>query len=147
MTDNIQTPAEGILMNHSYGASKMYTVACECSNPDCSHTVWVEADDYTVTVTSHTIQHADYWTETVKSRYDINNWLLQRFDWFWKGWVNTFVTRLRLSRDIWFRGVVKYEASLIMTEQTAINYAHTLLSAINDVKTFRDTRNNKKTVN
>jgi hypothetical protein len=35
------------------------------------------------------------------------------------------------------RGYVEYEASIIMTEQQALNYATTLLSAVDDVKEFR----------
>jgi len=35
------------------------------------------------------------------------------------------------------RGYVEYEASIIMSEQAALNYAHTLISAVNDVKEFR----------
>ena len=35
------------------------------------------------------------------------------------------------------QGYVEYEASVIMTEQQALNYAETLRSAINDVKEFR----------
>jgi hypothetical protein len=35
------------------------------------------------------------------------------------------------------RGYVEYEASIIMTEQQALNYATTLLSAVADVKEFQ----------
>jgi hypothetical protein len=35
-------------------------------------------------------------------------------------------------------GYVEYEASIIMSEQQALNYAETLKSAIIDVKQFRE---------
>jgi hypothetical protein len=41
------------------------------------------------------------------------------------------------------RGYVEYEASIIMTEQQALNYAETLKLAIKDVEVFR--MNNKTT--
>jgi len=110
-----QIPAEGILIHSDWGDSKMYEVHCNCTDPDHLHSVEVEADDFCVTVTTHTIQ---------KSSYTYNFWesLKQRFLVTWNIWVN---------------GVVKYEASIIMTEQQALNYAETLKLAINDVKTFK----------
>jgi len=77
------------------------------------------------------------WTESIKPRYDIEIPILQSFDWFWKSIWNGLATRLRLTRDIWLHGYVKYEASLIMTEQQALNYSDTLLKSVEDVKEFR----------
>ena len=34
-------------------------------------------------------------------------------------------------------GYIKYKASIIMSEQQAVNYAETLKSAVKDVKTFK----------
>lgn len=107
-----QTPAEGILINRDYGDAKHYTITCECSNPDCSHSVWVEAEDTGVTVTTYTQQKTRWWSQ--------NRW-----------------------RTLWTlltRGYVEYEASIIMTQQQAMNYAQVLKSSIHDVETFRKQR-------
>lgn len=135
-----QQPAEGILKTHDWGDSKMYHVACSCGNDDDSLELFVESDDMGVTVSHYTTQKTDYWTESVAKRYDIDNVWQQEFDWFWKDLWNGFVTRLRLTKDIWFNGYIKYQSTTIMSEQQALNYAETLKTAIADVKVFRNTR-------
>jgi hypothetical protein len=35
------------------------------------------------------------------------------------------------------KGYIEYEASIIMSQQQALNYADTLKSAVKDVETFR----------
>jgi len=104
-----QLPAEGILINHDYGNAKTYTVVCECSSPDCSHMVWIEADASGVTVTTYTQQKTKFWS-------------LNRFQIIW-----TLLTK----------GWVEYEASIIMTAQQSANYANVLQSAACDVAEFR----------
>ncbi len=91
-----------------------------------------------VSVNTYATVKTDYWTEAVKKRYDINSPWLQEWDWFWKDLVNGVVTRLRLTWDVWTKGYVRAETTVLMSEQQAINYAHTLTSAVKDVKLFRD---------
>lgn len=101
-----QTPAEGILVQNDWGDSKIYYVACECTEPDHSHTVDVEADDYGVTVNIHIIA-----TNTT------SRW-----------------------RSIWqllTKGYTAHEASIMLRDQQAVNYAEALKSAAADVKTFK----------
>lgn len=112
MANKAQTPAEGILIRKDYGQAKSYTVPCECCGSDCEHNVWVEADDCGVSVTTYTLQKTKWW--------ELNRWQ--------KIW--TLLTR----------GYIEYEASIIMSEQQALNYAETLKSAIIDVKEFRKKR-------
>lgn len=111
----VERPAEGILLHRDYGDAKMYTLTCECCDTDHAHQVWVEAEDYGITVTTHTKQKSKFWS--------MNRWQ--------KIW--TLITR----------GYIEYEASIIMTQQQALNYARTLEHAIIDVETFRNQR--KKT--
>jgi hypothetical protein len=132
-----QTPAEGILLRKSYGDAKSYVVECECGCGEHAHHVWVEADESGVTVQTFVELKTDWWSENVEKRYDIDNNLAQWYDWFWKDIWNGLVTRLRLTRDIWFHGYVKYEATLIMNQQQTLNYAETLKSAMADVEEFR----------
>ena len=138
-----QAPAEGILKINDYGDSKWYHVVCGCSQPDHALTVEVEADEMGVSVNTYATVKTDYWTDSVKKRYDIDNPWLQEFDWFWKDLVNGFFTRLRLTWDIWVKGYVRAETTVLMSEQQAINYAATLTSAVKDVKLFRDEILNK----
>lgn len=110
-----QSPAEGILLHRDYGDAKMYTITCECCSTDCAHQVWVEADDTGVSVTTHTQQKTKFWA-------------LNRFKIIWR---------------LLTRGYVEYEASIIMTEQQALNYARVLESATVDVAAFRAQRKSK----
>jgi hypothetical protein len=138
-----QTPAEGILKTNDYGDSKWYHIVCGCGQSDHALTVEVEADEMGVSVNTYATVKTDYWTDSVKKRYDIDNPYLQEFDWFWKDLVNGFFTRLRLTWDIWVKGYVRAETTVLMSEQQAINYAATLTSAVKDVKLFRDEILNK----
>jgi hypothetical protein len=104
-----QTPAEGILIQRDYGDAKVYTVMCECGDGNHQHNVWVEAEDIGVLITTYTQQKSKWWK--------LNRW-----------------------QTIWIlltKGYIEYEATLIMTEQQALNYAEILKTAIKDVKQFK----------
>jgi hypothetical protein len=132
-----QTPAEGILLQRDWGKSKMYYVACECTDDDHSHVIDVEADESCVTVTTYTTQKTDHWSEAFITRYNIENSFLQEAHWRVSHLINGLATRLKLTWILWTQGYVEYQASLIMTEQQALNYANVLTSAVEDVKMFK----------
>lgn len=100
-----QTPAEGILKRRDWGDAQTYQVVCECQDADHDHNVWVETDNHCVTVTTYTQQRSRFW--------EMNRWTTM--------W--TLLTR----------GYVEYEASIIMTQQQALNYAETLKQAVSDL--------------
>ena len=131
-------PAEGILKHNDYGDSKFYKVVCSCGNDDDSIEFEVESSMHDITVTTWTTQKTDFWTAMFKTRYDIDNEVLQEVEWAWKNFWNGLATRLRLTWDIWVRGYVKYQSTTIMSKQQALNYAETLKSAILDVKHFKE---------
>lgn len=133
-----QTPAEGVMKTGDWGDSKMYRVSCECGDNSHDVNISVEADDHNVTVTFYTNQKTDWWTESIPKRYDIESDWLQAFDWFWKDLWNGLITRLRLTKDIWFKGYVKYESVTSMSEQQALNFAEVLKSAVKDCKKFKE---------
>jgi hypothetical protein len=113
---NAQKPAEGILLHKDFGDSKFYVVPCDCCSSGCEHQVCVEADDIGITVTTYTTQKTNWWSK--------NRWQV-----IW---------------ELLTRGYVKYEASIIMTEQQALNYARVLESATVEVDAFRKQRQAKK---
>lgn len=104
-----QVPAEGILKKNDWGDAKMYQVVCDCGSDDHTHNLWVEAEDHGITVTIYA---------TVKSPW----WSLNRFKQIW---------------TLIIKGYLQHETVLTMNEQTAVNYAETLKSAVKDVKEFK----------
>jgi hypothetical protein len=115
-----QTPAEGIMKTNDWGDSRVYRVTCECTDSQHDHNVWVEADDHEVSVTIYTTGKTNFWSKT-------------RWQHIW-----TLLTK----------GYIDTESTVIMRRQQAFNYAHTLLSAVEDVEQFRKERNdNSKTTN
>jgi hypothetical protein len=111
-----QIPAVGILKRNDWGDSITYQVVCQCGDSNHDHNVWIEAEDTGVSVITYTQQKSKWW--------ELNRWQ--------KIW--TLLTR----------GYIEYEASFIMSEQQAVNYANTLVTAIEDVKKFR--KENAKSV-
>jgi hypothetical protein len=132
-----QTPAQGIMKTSEFGDSKFYKVVCSCGQPDHDINFEVEATDIDVSVNTYITVKTDYWSESVKKRYDIDNPYLQELDWTLKDILNGFVTRLKLTWTVWTKGYIKTESTIAMTEQQALNYAETLKSAIQDVKDFK----------
>jgi len=111
-----QQPAEGILKVNDWGSSKLYKAVCVCTSDDCTHTIDVEAEDNDVTVTIYTTTRTNFWS-------------LTRWQHIW-----TLLTK----------GYVDFETCIIMHKQAALNYAETLKSAIKDVESFRNDRQNKE---
>jgi hypothetical protein len=108
-----EKPAEGILKTNEWGNSKWYHIRCSCGNEDCSHEISIEADDcYEVAIHLYSNHHTKWWE---KGR--------------WKQIWNIIT-----------KGYSEMQTTLVMNEQTALNYAETLKSAIKDVKEFRDSR-------
>jgi len=117
MTDlRIQVPAEGIMKTNDWGDSKVYRVTCSCGASDHDHHVWIEADDHEVSVTIYTTVKSNWWSKT-------------RWHAIW-----TLLTK----------GYIDTESTVIMRKQQAVNYAHTLLSAVEDVEQFRKEKNDKR---
>lgn len=141
-----ETPAQGILKRNDWGDSKSYQVVCECGNSDHEHNIWIEVDECEVAVHTYTIQKTDYWSQKVETRYDIDNTIYQNIHWFWVGIVNDWYRRFKLAWQVLSKGYIKYESTISMNEQQAINYAETLKSAVRDVKAFQKPKENSAAV-
>ena len=116
MKSKTETPAEGILKQSDWGDNKWYYVTCDCSHPDCAHTVQVEADDHGVTV-------------HVYARATTTFWNKRRWRQIWQ---------------ILTKGYADMETTVILKEQQALNYAATLTNAVKDVKQFKSEQGKKR---
>lgn len=129
-----QIPAEGITLNRDFGDSKFYSVACSCGNPDDAIDFYVEIDSdmMDVTVNTSTTQKTDYWTEKFKAPHYDNAFINGCYK-----FANALWTRLRLTKNIWLDGYVKYSSYTIMSKQQALNYAETLKTAVAEVESHK----------
>ena len=125
------------MLTADFDDSKFYKVVCSCGQPDHDIDFEVEAADTGVNVNTYVTTKTDYWTETVKKRYDIDSQWLQELDWSWKDLVNGLITRVKLTWSVWTKGYIETQTTIAMTEQQAMNYAETLKSAVDDVKKIR----------
>jgi hypothetical protein len=114
-----QTPAEGIMKTGDWGDSKVYRIACNCHDDSRNHNVWIEADDCDIIVSIYTTGKTNWWSKT-------------RWYHIW-----TLITK----------GYIDTESAVHMTRQQAFNYAHTLLSAVEDVDQFRKENDNSQATN
>ena len=101
--------ATGILKQGDFGDAMFYYVQCDCGSEDCAHTVEVEADDMHVQVHLHHTQHTKWWQKN-------------RWSQIWQ---------------ILTKGYSEMQTTIVLREQTAINYASALTNAVNDVKLFK----------
>lgn len=129
-----ELPALGIMKTGDYETCMTYKVSCECQDTDHDIHFEVEADHDRINVNTFVTVSTNFWNERYKSRYDIKNTWLQQVDWIWKDIINGLVRRILLTRDIWFRGKIQYEVTILMTEQQALNYASTIKHAIDHLK-------------
>ena len=117
---NYQTPAEGIMKTNDWGDSRVYRVMCTCGDANHEHNMWIEAEGDEVNVTIYTTVKSNWWSKT-------------RWHAIW-----TLLTK----------GYIDTESTVIMKQQQAFNYAHTLLSAVEDIEEFRKEQDdNRKTTN
>ena len=100
-----QTPAKGVLLVNEWGTSKMYKAVCECGDDDCTHTIDVEAEDTGVVVTIYTKTRTNFWS---KSRW-VHLWKLLTC------------------------GYTDFETTIILNQQSALNYAETIKQASKEV--------------
>jgi hypothetical protein len=105
-----QEPAFGILKCEEWGKTKTYHIRCKCGSPECSHDVWIEADETEITVTTYL---------SLRSKW----YRMSRWKQIWSILVN---------------GYVDVESTLVMDQQTALNYAATLKAAVEDVKEIKN---------
>lgn len=107
-----EEPAVGVLKQGDFGDAKFYYVQCDCGDEDCSHSIEVEADDCHVHVNIYHIQRTKWWQK--------NRW-----------------------QQIWqilTKGYAEMQTTIVLTDQTALNYGAILQAALNDVKEFRDAK-------
>ena len=110
-----EKPAMGILKHGDFGDAMFYYVQCDCGSEECAHNIEVEADDMHVQIHIYNTVHTKWWEK--------NRW-----------------------KQIWqilTKGYAEMQTTIVLNEQTVLNYADTLVSAMDNVKEFRANAKNK----
>lgn len=118
-----QTPSQGIRLEKDFHGAKWYTVSCECGNQDDEISVWVEQDDYQdVVVNFYVTTKSAWWKKSLNGDR-----------WYHRIW-NGLSHRLKVTRDIWFRGFYITESCTILSKQAALNFAKALEDSVADLE-------------
>lgn len=131
-----QKPAKGVTLVHDFRDSRYYRVDCDCGNEDDHIEVCVELDDFDeIIVQFEATQKTDWWKRVSRYNvYEINSpWLFSIVNSL-QELVNGIAHRLRVTRDVWFRGYVTYSSSTILSEQAALNFSAALASAVHEIE-------------
>lgn len=111
-----QVPAVGIMLQGEWKNATSYMIPCECSDPDHAQYCWIEADsDHGITVTTYTTQTLPIWSTT------------DRLKLIWKLLTGKSVT---------------YDATLVLNEQAAVNYASALTTTMDNMRKARESDSN-----
>ena len=133
---NSQKPAEGIMLTHDFGDSKYYRVDCNCGNEQDHIEVSIFLDDYgEILVEFEATQKTQWWKKLWE--YDVyqiyNPWLFSIVNSL-QELVNGTAHRLRVTRDVWFRGYVTYSSSTILSKRAALNFSGALSDAVMEIE-------------
>ena len=131
-----QKPAEGIMLTHDFNDSKHYRIDCDCGNEDDHIEVSVCLDEFDeIIIEFEATQKTDWWKRVSKYNvYKIDNpWLFSIVNSL-QELVNGIAHRLRVTRDVWFRGYVSYSSCTILSQQAALNFSSALSSAVNEIE-------------
>lgn len=99
-----QRPAEGVHRHATWGDATVYTVECDCTDPDHGVTVWYEFD----AEHDHNSVEMTVYVEMFSPRFG-NLW-----------------ERIKWSMACLFKGHVRLQHDMILTSQSAKNFASTL---------------------
>ena len=149
-TMKAQVPAEGIMKTHDFGDSKFFRIDCTCGNADDTIDMMVsyEEDIQEIEVHFDAIQQTDWW-KTVASwdTYKIDNpWLYSIVNGI-QCFINGFHHRLKVTKEVWFNGYVKYSGTTYLTKQQALNFAETIKRSIDEIEQHHKVKEKEKKKN
>lgn len=108
-----QTPARGIMLQHDFGDSKNFKVECDCSSDDHAVYMWIEVEK-------------DKDMQDIQVSFYVTTWTQE----FWRNWP----ARLRAVYDILVKGVHKQEHHMILSQQSATNFAHAITNTVKELE-------------
>lgn len=131
-----QKPAEGIQLVHEFKDTKVFDIACTCTNPDDKISMQVEIDEFDeIVVYFHVTAKTRWWVELCSwETYKIDNPVLYYLSNSIKSFINGLNQRLRITKDVWLNGYVEYQTTTILNKQRALNFAETLKQSVEELE-------------
>lgn len=108
-----QKPAKGISIDNDWGDAKSFNIECDCTSDDHAVKMWIEVQ-------------RDNDIPDVEVSFYVTTWTKE----FWKNWP----ARLKAVWDILVHGVHKQEHHMLLSEQSATNFAHAILDTVKQMK-------------
>lgn len=133
----VQNPANGILKRFESNTSKTFYITCVCGSSDDNIDMSIEFDKTfdDVTVSFETIQKTDWYkVPEFWNIYDIESEWLAGIANYIQGIYQGMYHRLKITKDVWINGYVKYYGCAILTRQQAINLSDAITSSISDLE-------------
>lgn len=125
------------MLTHTFQDSIYYRVDCTCGNEDdqINFCIELEEDMQEVQITLDTIQKTDWWKKLADwDVYKIDNsWLFTIVNSI-QELINGIYHRLKITRDVWLHGYVKYNTSTFLTKQAALNFAQALIDSVDTLE-------------
>ena len=139
-----QEPAVGISKMWEYAGCEAYQVDCVFGSADHNIQFTVEFDDILreIVVNHYATLTTDSWSTVIDSSFGFENSTLWSIDYCIRGFINSLLSKLRITYDVWFKGQASYSSSTILSKQRALNYAHALETAIQRVEELESNNEN-----
>lgn len=131
-----QIPAEGITLLAKYKDAIYYRVQCSCSNPDDNIEIMIERDEDIgeIIITLDATQKTHWWKTLADwDIHRIENQLLYWIANTTQSFINGLYQRLKITKEIWFDGYVKYRSSTLLSKQAALNMSEAIKNAIEEL--------------
>jgi hypothetical protein len=109
---NAQTPAQGISIDKDFGDAKVFNVECDCTSDDHAVKMWIEVQ-------------RDKDIPDVEISFYVTTWTP-----LWNGWFQ----RLKAVYDILVKGVHKQEHHMVLSKQSALNFAAAVESTVKELE-------------
>jgi hypothetical protein len=113
MVMKAQIPAQGLMLQGDYGKSKNFKVECDCGSEDHAAYMWIEVAE-------------DKEVPDVEVSFYVRTWTP-----LWEGGV---MSRIKAAYEIIFKGVHKQEHHMLLSKQSALNFAETIKKTVKEME-------------
>ena len=126
-----QPPAIGIMKIMDTNSCKGYKIDCDCHFDDHSITTFISSEYYDISMETY-ITAAVLWDNPYSFKTS-SIWLYSIY-YSIAARLYSFYKKLKITKELWINGYVKYEHTILMNKQQAYNFAETIKQTIEELK-------------